>query len=95
MSHFRAIGFDTKNQEEFREMIKNIIISQKNKYFKVNKGTYIQYADSSGAELWIQDSGKGSGVHPFLCWSVKEKGKNRKEDKEGIPSRWYVLCLVT
>ena len=54
MSHLSDIGFDIDSEVEFYKLAKKAYAKASS--IKTDKGTYFQYSDSSGAELWIQSN---------------------------------------
>lgn len=52
MSHFSDIGFQLKNEDELYALAEQVYPQAK--AFPCEKGTYYQYTDPSGAELWLQ-----------------------------------------
>ncbi|EPR68180.1 hypothetical protein [Cyclobacterium qasimii] len=65
MSNLSAIGFDIDSEEEFYILAKKAYAKASS--IKTDKGTYFQYSDPSGAELWIQSNTKHEliGVNPY------------------------------
>jgi len=78
MSNLSDIGFDIETEQEFHKLVEKAY--EKGKPKKAEKGTYFQYSDSSGAELWIQFDKRNEiiGANPHF------KGKSRRK-----------VCLTT
>ncbi len=51
-SHFSTIGFSVSNQSEFESLA--IKAAENGRAIAVNAGTYIQWREKNGAELWVQ-----------------------------------------
>lgn len=64
MSNLSDIGFDINSEEDFYKLAEKAY--GKATSIKAEKGTYFQYSDSSGAELWIQMNKKNEliGANP-------------------------------
>ena len=73
MSNFSNIGFDVKSEEDFLSLIEKV--HEKSVSLKTSKGTYFQYSDKSGAELWVQMNNKNQviGANPHF------KGKSNRK----------------
>jgi hypothetical protein len=86
MSHFSNIGFNVNSQEEFVGLCQNVY--KKTLKIKASGGTYFQYSDPSGAELWIQENSKKEliGANPYFHGksrrSVQLTSKHKKEPSE-------------
>jgi hypothetical protein len=66
MSNLSDIGFDINSEEEFYSLAEKAY--EKATSIKADKGTYFQYTDTSGAELWIQMNKKKEliGANPHF-----------------------------
>lgn len=73
MSNFSDIGFDIQSEEDFYSLVERAY--EKSIPVKTTKGTYFQFSDNSGAELWIQMNKKNEliGANPHF------KGKSKRK----------------
>lgn len=72
MSNLSDIGFGIQSEEDFYSLLERAY--EKSTPLKTTKGTYFQFSDKSGAELWIQMSKQNEliGVNPHF------KGKSKR-----------------
>lgn len=73
MSNLSDIGFDIQSEEDFYSLLERAY--EKSTPLKTTKGTYFQFSDKSGAEMWIQMSKKNEllGANPHF------KGKSKRK----------------
>ncbi len=73
MSNLSDIGFDIQSEEDFYSLLERAY--EKSTSLLTTKGTYFQFSDKSGAELWIQMSKKNEllGANPHF------KGKSKRK----------------
>jgi len=73
MSNLSDIGFNVKSEEDFYSLVERAYESSTP--LNTVKGTYFQFSDASGAELWIQMNKKNAfiGVNPHFSGKSKRK----------------------
>ncbi|MEN7551546.1 hypothetical protein AAG747_26760 [Rapidithrix thailandica] len=73
MSNLSNIGFDIQSEDDFYSLVEKAY--EKSTPLKTVKGTYFQFSDESGAELWIQMNKKNEliGMNPHF------KGKSKRK----------------
>jgi hypothetical protein len=66
-THFSTIGLALTTDEELIACIERVLPDGEK--FPTAQGTYVRWADPSGAELWIQQNAEGElvGVNPHFC----------------------------
>jgi len=81
MSNFSNVGFHVSNEQELRELVEQVY--PKSYEREVKGGTYFEYADPSGASLWIQINNENEiiGVNPHF------EGKSRRAVRITTPIR--------
>jgi len=73
MSNLSDIGFDIQNEEDFYSLVERAY--EKSTSLKTTKGTYFQFSDKCGAELWIQMNKNNEliGANPHFNGKSKRK----------------------
>lgn len=71
MSHLSNVGFPIDTQDQFVELIEKVLPLGND--IKTDRGVYIQFCDSSNAELHIQidNQGEGLGANPHFNGSSR------------------------